>query len=88
MTARVPMSFHPELDGKSLRSERVLYVHLDDDGEVTSAEIPGALFTVGQLRALAELSGWTWERFLEEVGFKAEDQAASWDAVTVEARAL
>ncbi len=88
MTARVSISWHPELAGKARRSESPFFVHLDDDGEITSAEIRGALFSPGQLRAIAEDAGWTWESFLEEVGFKADDQAASWDAVTVEAAAL
>jgi hypothetical protein len=86
MTARIAVSFHPELDGRSERRERALYVHLDADGEVTSGELPGALFTPGQLRAIAETSGWTWERFLERVAELADDQRAPFDFVPVEAQ--
>ena len=88
MTARIAISFQPELDGRSQREESTLYVHLDAEGQVTSAELPGALYTPRQLRAIAELSGWTWEAFLEELRFKLEDQRAPFDFVPVEVRCV
>jgi predicted nucleic acid-binding protein len=85
MTARIAVPFHPELDGRSKREESTLYVHFRH-GRIEAAEIAGAVFTVGQLRAIAEASGWSWELFLEELRFKAEDQRAPFDFVPVECR--
>jgi hypothetical protein len=86
MTAtRVSVSWHPELGGKSRRSESPFFVHVEDR-EITCAEIRGALFSTGQLRAIAEDVGWQWERFVEHVRFLAEDQRAPFDFVPVECR--
>jgi hypothetical protein len=85
MTARIAVSFHPELDGRSKREESTLYAHYEN-GRLMGAEIAGVLFTVAQLRALAEASGWSWELFLRELRYKAEDQRAPFDFVPVEAR--
>lgn len=76
MTARVAMGFHPELDGRSQRDESTLYVHVRN-GRIDSAEVSGAVFTVPQLRALAELSGWNWVDFVQEVKWRADDQRVS-----------
>lgn len=85
MTARIAVSFHPELDGKAQLEESTLYVHFRH-GRIEAAEIAGAVFTPAQLRAIAEASGWSWELFLEELRFKAEDHMAPVDFVPVEAR--
>ncbi len=87
MTARIAISFHPELDGRSEREESTLYVHYEH-GRLLCAEAGQVTFTVAQLRAIAELSGWTWERFLEELRFKLEDQRAPFDFVPVEVRCV
>ena len=73
MTARIAISFHPELDGRSEREEGAAYAHYEH-GKLMCFELRDALFSVHQFRAIAEASGWPWELFLARLREEAADQ--------------
>lgn len=70
---RVAFSIHPEVLGRSQREESTAYAHYES-GRLVCFELGGTTFTVQQFRALAELSGWSWELFLAELRFLADEQ--------------
>lgn len=78
MTARIAISWQPEVFGRSEREERTLYAHYEH-GKLMCFEVRGVLFTVHQFRAIAEDSGWPWELFLARLREEAEDQRAPFD---------
>ncbi len=87
MTARIAISFHPELDGRSEREEGTAYAHYEH-GKLMCFELGSVTFAVHQFRAIAEASGWPWELFLARVRELAEDQLAPFDFVPVEVRCV
>lgn len=78
MTARIAISWQPEVFGKSAHSEKTFYAHYEF-GQLKCFEIRGVIFSVHQVRAIIEDIEWPWELFLRRLREEAEDQRAPFD---------
>ena len=73
--ARIPISFHPEVHGKSNRTETEFLVHVDLDARrIDSIELGGVTLTAPVFRAIVEAAGWQWADFREDLLDDAYDR--------------
>jgi hypothetical protein len=84
MTVRVPISWHPEVQGRSQHRESTIYVHVElRRRRIEAVEIGDATVTPHALRAIVEASGHDWERWRADLMFEALDQVAHLEAVAL-----
>ena len=79
--SRIPISFHPEVHGKSNRTETEFLVHVDLDARrIDAVELGGVTLTAPVFRAIAEASGWNWADLREDLLDDAYDRWAEGQA--------
>jgi hypothetical protein len=79
VTVRVPISWHPEMQGRSRHEESTIYVHVElRRRRIEAVEIGDATVTAHALRAIVEASGHDWERWRADLMFEAHALRELW----------